>query len=555
MGTNTLSTRSDGQIITQDWFNDFNLALSQDFVPRNASRVATASAGSIGTPSLPWLSGYFDNLVVGGEAIDPALLIARSQRITACKVTAEDFTDYLSHAGSSLVATLGAAVTNFSFVMGSLPYTLTADVVFAITGGFSSNNTMAINEASWTGSSSREQQSLVFGEKAHESVFITFDAAGSNITGLGVGAKAVFRGVNTSAAVEHILVEIRTVSGSDVTARVLWRAIGAGENRIKFRDNDVWTLCVTTHLFTDDEGNNYETTVWPIEVDTLPSPSVAGRYIKRKSDQTWWFDDGSNPLTAVDRFYVGACSSHNATQTTAVHYFPEWQHFKQDYLDMRDSDVKIAVANDPLSASKGLIFNGSVKLGYQTVEYKDSRIATSTAGDLESGTSDIAAVGIKYVYRCYSTGKLVFSDIMPRKWADGVLMHPYKMWRCIGFFFHTASAFLPFTHVDGSVIFNNDVNISTAYTTSFANYPVQAGYVPSFLKKAMCNWRGYSNGGAMAVYTANSFTDTTGIRVGSTDGAVSGGDTARHPLFSGFTRGKVDVAQTNFALVFIEYEV
>lgn len=551
MGTNTLSTRSDGQIITQDWFNDFNLALSQDFVPRNASRVATASAGSIGTPSLPWLSGYFDNLVVGGEAIDPALLIARAQRITACKVTAEDFTDYLSHAGSSLAATLGAAITNFSFVMGNLPYTLTADVVFAITGGFSSNNTMAINEASWTSSSSQEQQSLVFGEKAHESVFITFDAAGSNITGLGVGAKAVFRGVNTSAAVEHILVEIRTVSGSDVTARVLWRAIGAGENRIKFRDNDVWTLCKTTHLFVDDEGNNYETTVWPIEVDTLPSPSVAGRYIKRKSDQTWWFDDGSNPLTAVDRFYVGACSSHNATQTTAVHYFPEWQHFKQDYLDMKDSDVKISVANDPLSASKGLIFNGSVKLGYQTVEYKDSRIATSTAGDLESGTSDIAAVGIKYVYRCYSTGKLVFSDIMPRKWADGVLMHPYKMWRSIGFFFHSASAFYLFSQDNNGIILLNSTAITTSITSSMATYPLNSGFFPSFVKKLLVSWNGFAAGGTMALYTGITYTETTGILISRTETNSYAGSCEFFNAFSGYIRTRFDVSPTvgNFYLV------
>jgi len=540
MGTNTLSTRSDGQIITQDWFNDFNLALSQDFVPRNASRVATASAGSIGTPSLPWLSGYFDNLVVGGEAIDPALLIARAQRITACKVTAEDFTDYLSHAGSSLAATLGAAVTNFSFVMGSLPYTLTADVVFAITGGFSSNNTMAINEASWTGSSSQEQQSLVFGEKAHESVFITFDAAGSNITGLGVGAKAIFRGANTSAAVEHILVEIRTISGSDVTARVLWRAIGAGENRIKFRNNDVWTLCKTTHLFIDDEGNNYETTVWPIEVDTLPSPSVAGRYIKRKSDQTWWFDDGSNPLTAIDRFYVGACSSHNATQTTAVHYFPEWQHFKQDYLDMKDSDVKISIANDPLSTSKGLLINGSVKLGYQTVEYKDSRIITSTAGDLESGTSDIGAVGVKYVYRCYSTGKLVCSDIMPRKWATGIFMHPYKMWRCIGYRFHSASAFY-YGSQNGLIFHYPDLVLNASVSNTFANYTVFGGYCPSWIESLITNT---DHGATTTAYTADYYTSTT-------DRIIATGVTYQfiaqlNPLFSGYARIRGSSAGVNW---------
>lgn len=545
MGTNTLSTRSDGQIITQDWFNDFNLALSQDFVPRNASRVATASAGSIGTPSLPWLSGYFDNLVVGGEAIDPALLIARAQRITACKVTSEDFTDYLSHAGSSLAATLSASVTNFSFVMASLPYTLTADVAFTIAAGFSSNNTMAINESSWTGSSSQEQQSLVFGEKSHESVFITFDAAGSNITGLGVGAKAVFRGVNTSAAVEHILVEIRTISGSDVTARVLWRAIGAGENRIKFRDNDVWTLCKTTHLFIDDEGNNYETAVWPIEVDTLPSPATAGLYIKRKSDQTWWYDDGSNPLTAVDRFYVGACSSHNATQTTAVHYFPEWQHFKQDYLDMKATDVKLSVANDPLSMSKGLLFNGSVRLGYQTVEYKNTRISAATAGDRESGTNDISAVGVKFVYRIVNTGKLVVSDIQPRKWDDGVLIHPTKMWRCVWFGFHTASAFYIVSQENNSVTINYPAALGSNFAgTSFANYCLISGYMPSFLKKAIMWW------------VCNSSNTLYWASYGSTTDQVGGSNNTviNWPIFSGYFRAR-EGSDTTDEIYFLGYDL
>lgn len=529
MGTNTLTERSDGQIITQDWFNDINLAIRLDWLPRNASNVPTNLAGSIGSPSLNWLVGYFQSLVVGGQTLDTSLLVSKPNRIVSCKVTAEDFVDYLTAGGTSnLNCTFDATGTDFVAVIANENVTHTADLTFPVTAGYTSNHTMAINEASWTGGSSQEQQSLVFGEKAHASVYINFDAVGTNITGLGVGAKAFFRGVNSSAAVEHIYGEIITVSGSTIQLRVIWRAIKAGESRIKFRDNDVWTLCRPTFLFIDDT-THYETNVHPVFVDTLPSPTTAGLYINRISDDTWWYDDGSNPLTPVDRLFVGVALSHNGTDNGAVCYLPEWGHMKSDYLFQHRDDVQVTVSNDPAVASKGLIVDGKIKLGLQTTYYASKKIATSTAGDLESGTADISAIGIKYVYRCYSTGKLVFSDIMPRRWADGVLMHPYKMWRCIGWFFHSASAFVPFVWTKSMVVASISTFLPANFAgAAFANFISSYGsYWPSFAKEIIAIW---DTGATVSLYTADGYASSGDVYVGNNSGQTM------YPVFSGFLR-------------------
>ena len=531
MGTNTLTERSDGQIITQDWFNDLNLAMRLDWLPRNASNVPTNLAGSIGSPSLNWLTGYFQSLVVNGTTLDTSLLTSLPNRIVSCKVTAEDFPDYLTAGGTSnLNAVLDATGVAFHAVIADEDTTLTADITFPVTAGYTSNHTMAINEASWTGASAAEQQALVFGEQAHRSVYINFDAVGTNITNLGVGAKAFFRGVNTSAAVEHIYGEIIAVSGSTIKLRVIWRAIKAGESRIKFRDNDVWTLCRPTFLFIDGDGAHYETNVTPVKVDTLPSPATAGKYINRLSDDTWWFDDGSNPLTPVDRIFVGVALSHNGTDNGAVCYLPEWRHYKSDYLDMKQSDVNITIHSDPVSASKGHVINGKVKLGLQTTYYDDKQIATSTAGDLESGTADISAIGVKYIYRVYSTGKLVYSDIMPRKYGQGVFIHPTKMWRCIGFRMHSATAFY-YGSQNGEVFQYPGIVLTASVGNTMANYNVFSGYCPSWMQSLITD---IDHGATTAVYGADYYDSTTDrvIGTGTTYQFIS----ALAPLFSGYVR-------------------
>jgi hypothetical protein len=62
MGANTLVDRSDSQVIDETWFDDIRTALTLDFVPRNASGVATSAAGSLGSSTYLWANAYLQGL-------------------------------------------------------------------------------------------------------------------------------------------------------------------------------------------------------------------------------------------------------------------------------------------------------------------------------------------------------------------------------------------------------------------------------------------------------------------------------------------------------------
>ncbi len=56
MGIDTIPVRADATTILATWWNVLRSVLSGDLVPRNASGVATANAGSLGTATYPFLS-------------------------------------------------------------------------------------------------------------------------------------------------------------------------------------------------------------------------------------------------------------------------------------------------------------------------------------------------------------------------------------------------------------------------------------------------------------------------------------------------------------------
>lgn len=460
-------------------------------------------------------------------------VVSQNNKLTSfAEVASTDgFPAHLSAGGAgSLVTTLLALTTPFKFKASGIEKTVSTNQTVNITAGFGSNNTLAINEASWTGSSSQETQAKVFGERAHPSVIMNYDAAGTNISGLSVGDKVVFRGVNAGGAVEYIYCEMVTV-GATGTLRILWRAVQADGARITFTDNQIWTLCRTNWIFcSTTDGSLLAKTVHPVEVDTLPSAGTAGKFILLKSTGQWYYDDGATIAASVYGL-VGWSFSHNTSDNGAVGYPIDWGCFGYKFLDMKKSDVQVSVSIDPLSTSKGLMVNGRLRIGDKIYKYKDTRINTATSGDRIDSTADIGAVGIKYIYASYSTGKLYFSDVMPRKWEDGVLIHPNKMYRCVGFFFHTASLFRRFVMNNNRQIICSGVSstaleiiASSVLTNSFANYIILNGYAPSFL-----NQLEVVPYAAVEHYTALSYN-------GSDEYFISYKDQASIPVYSGFTR-------------------
>lgn len=513
---------------------NFRHKMNVDFVDTDANGASQNNTNNVGNPTYQWKGMYAINFYQNGSLLDFSQLISfRNNLISFAVVASTDgYPAYLSAGGpASLTTTLLATTTPFVFNVNGTQTTISVNKTVTITAGFGSNNTMLINEAAWTAASSQETQAKVFGEKAHPSVIMNFDTAGTNISGLSVGDKVVFRAVNSSAAVEYVYCEMVTV-GASGTLRILWRAIDSSGVRITFRDNDTWTLCRTNWIFTDG-SSLFTTTVHPVEVDTLPSAGTAGKYILLKSTNTWYLDDGAS-VAITARHLVGASFSHNTTDNGAVAYFPEWGHFSSNFLRLKKSDIQINVCNDNLSLSKGLVFNGTVQFGDKIYKYKDARINTATAGDRTDSTADISAVGIKYVYLSYSTGKLYFSDVMPRQWDDGVLIHPNKMYRCIAFLFHSASLFYPFTYDIGTktVVLNIATIVpDNSWNTTYANAVMASGYFPSFIKTAKTL---YAGSGAVNYYSADSFTSTGDILLT----ASAAGSAEIGPIYSGYMRRK-----------------
>ena len=66
MGTNNLSTKSNGETINAADPNQYKEALSGDLVPRNSSGVPTNEAGALGTDTYEWETVYTRNIQLDG---------------------------------------------------------------------------------------------------------------------------------------------------------------------------------------------------------------------------------------------------------------------------------------------------------------------------------------------------------------------------------------------------------------------------------------------------------------------------------------------------------
>lgn len=68
MGTGTLTSRSDGEIIPAADHNELVEAFTEELVPRNASRVATDLSGQLGTSAFRWIQAFVRDYFVGDAA-------------------------------------------------------------------------------------------------------------------------------------------------------------------------------------------------------------------------------------------------------------------------------------------------------------------------------------------------------------------------------------------------------------------------------------------------------------------------------------------------------
>lgn len=88
MGTGTLNTRTSGDTITEEFFNDFNTALNGDLVPRTAG-VPVSKAGSLGTASFPFADARVNDVISDTTQLDLSTT-AGSARVINAEFSVED---------------------------------------------------------------------------------------------------------------------------------------------------------------------------------------------------------------------------------------------------------------------------------------------------------------------------------------------------------------------------------------------------------------------------------------------------------------------------------
>ena len=131
MGVNTLTDRSDGQTITEDFFNDIHQALNGDLVGRNATGVPT-SGQNLGTVAIPFGTLRANAVVINGQTIDPSLTtIPQNVVISGAVRSGSNQPAFLDPDGSALTAVIDGTPTSLVYDVNGTSVTLSAGITLS----------------------------------------------------------------------------------------------------------------------------------------------------------------------------------------------------------------------------------------------------------------------------------------------------------------------------------------------------------------------------------------------------------------------------------------
>lgn len=457
---------ADGMVTTNGYASGFaGLTAGDNYYLQSDGSITNATATS----------------VIVGKAISATEMIINIKRLDTGSETkngiisgvelasSDGFPGFLAAGGAAdLDATLDATSEDFVVAINNISVTIDADITFTCVGGFGANNTCLVDDAIYAADPEFSKTEGEFG-----ATYITVDAAGSEITGA-VGEYHFFEitnGVGTELFFAFIESAIKLIP--------IYRGLG-GTSRIAFTDNDTITIGKGNYFFVDADGNDYNTVIFPLNVDVLPAAGTANLYAHRMSDDTWHLDSGA-AWSQVERIPVGFGVAMNATDNTYVGYLPYYNDFVKSWDGLLRGDIKYKSAT---LITVPIGFTVSVA-GVAHVANTEVDVDLSAAGDRESGVSEAAST-LYYLY-VNDNFKFYFSNICPRP-IDGRqgYYHPSKYWRCVGTVFNDASGnIVPFSYKDGKYIYMQDgtgaadINLSNAngnilgqitLTTSYAVY-------------------------------------------------------------------------------------
>jgi hypothetical protein len=479
MGTNTLQTRSAGETITADFFNDFNTALQTEFVGRNASGAATSGQG-LGSSSVPWGTGYFNSIVLNGAALDATQITAPANRIVSGQSrSTSDQPSYVVANGSAATVSIKGNTTNLVFDVNGSSVTCSTDInITSLTTAPSSNNTCLVNDADAADQESTRywgsmknpympwaweiSDNDTLNAMEHKEV-ITVDNMGSEITGL-VGKTAAFK-INDGSNDEFFLAHVKSTTELTQCFRGFFLDENQNPvNRIKFANNDTITLMKLTWIFLQNDGTttdvSYNNPVWST---TQPGSPATGDYWYDLTVSQWKRYSGSAFVT-INRTLVGICiqDTSNCKAARSIDFFYDNQETNNILLEKKDATI-IRAAN---YNSKVWVYSGNVNYSLHLPTWNITTDLAATATK-EAYASESAST-FYYLY-ITNTGATKISDIGPYMRPDlKGAYHPHATWRCVGVTFNDSSS--NFYTTKGIAPLNETTNhFPNVYSKQFPN--------------------------------------------------------------------------------------
>jgi hypothetical protein len=437
MGTDTLVDHVDGQIIDADDINIIHRVLEVDFVGRNASGAPTAGQ-RLGTPLIPWGTGYFNGLVIGGVPVEPGLITALPNRILSGKVRlTSDFPDYLRPAGSSASFTLLATATDLEIDVNSVLATFTADVVKSgLTTAPGVADLCAVNDSALTG----QDWTKNLGENK---TVIPVNLMQANLTAK-IGE---FVALLNQATNEILYCHVDSATQlSNARRGFFLDSSGNPIARDVLNNGDLLQLLSLAFIFADKDGVtvdvSYRNPV--IGADTPASPAT-GDYWLDTNVNVWKRYSGS-AFVQIDRTFAGfaVVDTLNCIGTRPEDFSKAYRKDNSLAVKRESVDIIVSVQDE---------FLVSVNAEEQKYDFGFMRWDAST--DFESGVT--RTKDRHYWLYLTEDGEPVISDKKPydRLGFYQAWQHPYESWRCVAQIYNnTAGASGEF-----SVVHSTDENL------------------------------------------------------------------------------------------------
>ncbi|MCK5608296.1 hypothetical protein KAR91_40820 [Candidatus Pacearchaeota archaeon] len=419
MGNNSLTTRSSGEIITSNFFNDFNTALGGDFVGRNSSGVPT-SAQNLGTAAVPWGTARINSLILNGSTLDPSLVTVPSNRVVSGATSANSsLTNFLDPVGAAggLSATILATTTNLVVDINGTEVTASSDIALSsLTAAPSSNNTCQVDDSTMT-------NDKFAGE---ERTTITIGTVGTEISSL-VGQFAAFQ----TPTGEFLFAYIKSATELTSVYRGFYFDDSlAGVVRGNLSNTDVLTLMKIGWVFLTNDGTtadvSYTTPVWS---DASPSAPSTGDYWYDLGNDVWKRYSGS-AFEIISRTLIGQVVSDDTDCLAA--------RSLDAYFSVSEfNNIELEIFSTEIIQAKNI--GAQLNVYGNSINFGNSLPNWNITVDRESGVSESASTG--YYFYVAEDGDKVISDERPHKRDDlGAYYHPYESWRCIGVAFNDSGS-------------------------------------------------------------------------------------------------------------------